>query len=163
MHLWIIRVGVLSCILRPRLMSFSLGTSVVLVGWSIIEPGMYLIAACLLTLRPMFAQLNRKCLKPRLYHGTLSKEEHDTSSSSRGLHLTGLVPARSHSWVTQMQCPQGGQVITGATAFPHQSVSSSSKILEHDVERGLALSSQPQGIRVDSDFRITTSDRGDKL
>jgi hypothetical protein len=97
---------------------------------------MYLIAACLLALRPIFAQIAQKWLKSRLYHGTLSKGEHGRRSSSRGFRLTGLAPA--HSGLTKMQYRQGGQAIAGKTAFPHRSAFPDLAAFDHDVEQGFA-------------------------
>lgn len=52
--------------LVQRLIPFITGASVLLMGWSIIEPGMYLIAACLLALRPILRKMSPKELKTRL-------------------------------------------------------------------------------------------------
>ena len=41
-------------------MNYLIGGSVSLFNSSILEGGMYLIAACLLTLRPIFAQLSQR-------------------------------------------------------------------------------------------------------
>lgn len=41
------------------------GASVSLVSWSVVEPGMYLIAACLPALRPICAQLVPKLIRSR--------------------------------------------------------------------------------------------------
>lgn len=142
MRWWITRLGSLSPSQTETDELFN-RISVVLVGWSIIEPGMYLIASCLLALRPIFAQFTGKWLKSCVYHGTLSKEEFDRRSSSQGLRLTGLATAHSHSEFTKMQYPQDDQVIASETAFAHCSVFSNPATLDHDVEQGFAPSSQP--------------------
>lgn len=66
-------------LLEYRLMICS-GQSVSLLSWTIVEPGMYLIAVCLPGLRPFFSQMVPKAIISRL-----TKASH----SSSGHHNTG--------------------------------------------------------------------------
>ena len=147
--------------LRQRLMRSLIGASIVLVGWSVIEPGMYLIAACLLCLRPIFVQVTGKWHKARLYHGVLSKKEHSRQSDTQGLHRTALAPA--HSEFTKMCYPRKEHVIVVETALPHQSMFLDPATPDHDIELGFTPSSQPHEIRIDKNFRDTTLKRGDMM
>ena len=142
-------------------MRFLIGISAVLVSWSIVEPGMYFIAACLLSLRPILAQIARKWRKSPLYHGNLSKDEYGRHSSIQGLCRTELAPARSG--FKKVHFPQSDQAIAIETAFFQGSVFPGSATLDHDVEQSFTPSSQPHGIRVDKELRVTASRHGDVM
>ena len=60
-------------------------TSIDLVSWTVIEPGMYLIAACLVTLRPLL-QLVIKGKVLGTYHGSASRGYQLSSSANDNKH-----------------------------------------------------------------------------
>ncbi|KAF2463872.1 uncharacterized protein BDR25DRAFT_297318 [Lindgomyces ingoldianus] len=63
--------------------------SVKLVGWSIIEPGMYLVAACSLKFRPVFVAL-AKVLRIRNVYGSDPYNRFQGTSSHRGVQLKDM-------------------------------------------------------------------------
>ena len=62
--------------------------SVNLMTWTVLEPGVYLIAACLLTYRPLFAYLKRHDPLSSLH---LGRDRHNHSETNRE-HETGGIP-----------------------------------------------------------------------
>lgn len=83
-------------LLRYTLIEILIGSAVSLINWTIIECGMYLIAASLLTLRPIFAQLSRHWSRVHLNHIGLRKPNLGAKSGSRSLSLRHLPSASPH-------------------------------------------------------------------
>jgi hypothetical protein len=71
-----------------------IGASVKLVGWSIVEPGMYLTAACSVTLRPVITALAIK-LRFRDVYGTISRGRSYAAGDRRSVRLEDLPTSQS--------------------------------------------------------------------
>ena len=69
------------------------GASVPLMSWSVIEPAMYLIAACLLTLRPILRKLSTKDLGSRLRNSAIFRKINNSKSDgSQDSHRKSQLP-----------------------------------------------------------------------
>jgi hypothetical protein len=74
----------------------NLDASVKLVGWSIAEPGMYLVAACSLKFRPVFVALGRM-LHIRNIYGSGSTRGRAAASNGKEVPLNAL-PSREQGF-----------------------------------------------------------------
>ena len=135
------------------------GASVTLVGWSIAEAGLYLIAACLVALRPIFAQLSPSWLRIRLTNSASKRTPHDKHSSSQGFSLGGLPPGASRAGFTEIKS-------MGRESSPERGVPVREKALPElpreegvDVEKGFGAGVPLAGIRVESGYVVTSSSR----
>ncbi|MCJ1403834.1 hypothetical protein MMC11_007057 [Xylographa trunciseda] len=133
--------------------------SVTLVGWSIAEAGLYLIAACLVALRPIFSQLSPAWLRARLYNSSSKRTPQDKRGSSQGFSLGGLPLGASRAGFTEIKSA-GNEDSAG------RGVSSMEKALPDvppekwaDVEQGLGGGVPLKGIRVESRYVVTSSER----
>ncbi|KAF2179123.1 hypothetical protein K469DRAFT_674827 [Zopfia rhizophila CBS 207.26] len=68
--------------------------SVKLVGWSIIEPGMYLVAACSMKFRPVFTRISRK-LHLWEFYGTFTRGESSGGRNSKSMRLDMMPSSNS--------------------------------------------------------------------
>ena len=128
--------------------------SVLLVGFSIVEAGMYLIAACLLALRPVLAQLSLKELTARLYGAHTGTREHGKSNSSEGLRLDSLPQPDLSAGIIEAQYERGTQPKTDKTAKPL-----APQAFDNDEELDLIPLSLFHGIRVKTDILVEASNR----
>ncbi|MCJ1383911.1 hypothetical protein MMC17_007025 [Xylographa soralifera] len=106
--------------------------SVVLVSWSIVEPGMYLIAACAVALRPIFALLTPQWLKALLIGTHGRKSGYSKPSRNNGVRLDALPPGQSNSGFVKIYHEEDDNVALTRTAFPSGII----RTTEYDVERG---------------------------
>lgn len=125
--------------LVQRLIPFLIGASVTLMGWSIIEPGMYLIAACLLALRPILRKMSPKVLKIRLRTPTFSRlPDNAKSDDSQDLRHKAEPPGKSSSEGIELQSRQDKRSAHEETMLPPSSVDVDLSIRHYDVEQGFA-------------------------
>lgn len=101
------------------LITYLLGASVLLVGWSIIEPGMYLIAACLLSMRPIFARISQRWPRFRLYRVYHRKSGY-SRSGGQSLSLHDLRAAQSRRELAERQGTKGDKSTRGCNTQMHQ-------------------------------------------
>jgi hypothetical protein len=94
------------------------GASVKLVSWSIVEPGMYIIAACSLKLRPVTRKMAFKLQLKKLYRSILGKTTQG-SDSKNGLHLG---PMRSSSGFRKMSPGQAEDTLLEDKTLHRESV-----------------------------------------
>ena len=67
------------------------GHSIPLMGWTVVEPGMYLLAACLLTFRPLARKVSPKQLVRRL-STIIGGSKASKSASSHSDRERGALP-----------------------------------------------------------------------
>jgi len=73
-------------------------------GWSVIEPGMYLIAACLLALRPVLRKFSPKEIGSRLRHTRLFlKTDESTHDKLLGCRREAYLSRSSISGFVELQ------------------------------------------------------------
>ncbi|MCJ1389690.1 hypothetical protein MMC18_002547 [Xylographa bjoerkii] len=133
--------------------------SVTLVGWSIAEAGLYLIAACLVALRPIFSQLSPTWLKIRLNTSPSKRTPHDRRSSSQGFSLGGLPSGASRAGFTEIKSlgPEGSVergILVKQKALPEVPTEK-----RDDVEQGFGEGVPLSGITVESLYVVTSSER----
>ena len=123
--------------LEQRLIPLTIGASVLLMGWSIIEPGMYLIAACLLALRPILRKMSPKELKTRLRIPSFSRApDNAKSDDSQGLRHTAEPPGKSSSEGIELQSTQDKRSAHEETTLPPRSIDVDLSLRHYDVEQG---------------------------
>lgn len=123
-------------------------------GFSIIEAGMHLIAACLLALRPVFSQLSLKGLAARLYGAYTSSREKGKSSSSEGLRLDSLQPPDLSAGFVEALSERGRKPRTHEPTKP-----SAPQAFDDDDDIGQVPMSPFHGIRVETDIVVEASNR----
>lgn len=109
------------------------GSSVVLVGWSIIEPGMYLIAACAIALRPLSRHFIFEWLKKRVYSSAGRLSKHGVHADRKDIFLNGLPASNSHSGFAKIQA-QDDKSMTSETGLAH----GITQTVRYDIEFGSA-------------------------
>ncbi len=123
--------------LVQRLIPLTIGASVLLMGWSIIEPGMYLIAACLLALRPILRKMSPKELKTRLRIPSFSRApDNAKSDDSQGLRHKAEPPGKSSSEGIELQSRQDKRSAHEETTLPPRSIDVDLSLRHYDVEQG---------------------------
>ena len=107
-------------------------------GWSVIEPGMYLIAACLLALKPILGKVSLKELRTRLKNTSLFRTRRSyQSDDSQGFRHKPQPPGNSGSGFIELQSGlDRNSVREDATSAP-SSVKQDLSPRPRDVEQGL--------------------------
>lgn len=115
-------------------------------GWSIIEPGMYLLAACLLTLRPILRKLSPKELGPKLRNYRVFRKAYGSKSDdSQELSRQAQPPGSSASGLVELQDRSSKSSVTADRNMPF--VPSSTEAVSpqfYDVEQGFAAPMRPE-------------------
>jgi hypothetical protein len=85
---------------------------VTLITWTIVEPGVYLIAACLPTLRPLLLHIFR-----RLPTSVKSTERSNNSNTTKGSHplSKGTIGAGSHVGFRQLEGASADNMLDDTT------------------------------------------------
>ena len=124
--------------LVQKLIPFLVGASVELMGWSVIEPGMYLIAACLLALKPLLGKVSLKELRARLRNTSLFRTRRSyQSADSEGFRHKPQPPENSGSGFIELQSGHDrNSTREDATSAP-SSVRPDLSSHRYDVEKGL--------------------------
>ncbi|MCJ1378929.1 hypothetical protein MMC17_002028 [Xylographa soralifera] len=135
------------------------GASVTLVGWSIAEAGLYLIAACLVALRPIFSQLSPAWLKNRLYNPPSKRTPRDRHSSSQRFSLGGLPSGATRAGFTEIKSPGHEEVAASGVPLWEKALPDVPAEKRDDVEQGLGEGVPLRGIRVESGYMVTSSER----
>ena len=107
-------------------------------AWSIIEPAMYLIAACLLTLRPLFRRILQTNLKSRLQNSMVFRKSQNSGSNDyHGTRRRYNRPLRD----SFIELHQGRDAHSAGedVARPAPIAPKKLAIPRHDVERGQAV------------------------
>ncbi len=121
-----------------RLTSHLIGASVVLMGWSVIEPGMYLIAACLLALKPIFGKISLKELRTRLRNSGFSLTSRKSrSDDSQGLRHKAHRPGNSSSGFIELQNRHDKRSASEEAALALSATNTDQSLHRYDVEQGL--------------------------
>lgn len=124
--------------LIQKLIPFLVGASVDLMGWSVIEPGMYLIAACLLALKPILGKISLKELRTRLRNSSLFRSRQTyQSGDSQGFRHKPQPPGNSGSGFIELQSGHDrNSAREDATPAP-SSVKPDLSLRQYDVEQGM--------------------------
>lgn len=124
---------------------------------------MYLIAACLLALRPVIAQALPKWLRAYVSGRHSRKPAEGLDDSNHKLQLNASPPPHSHPSFTGGACLQGEKVTASNTPFHYKPTFPIVHTYEYDVERGFAHSLGPLGERSEHDPRFITSNPRDVI
>ncbi len=129
--------------LMQRLTSHLIGASVVLMGWSVVEPGMYLIAACLLALNPIFGKISLKELRTRLRNtGVSLASRKSRSDDSQGLRHKAQRPGNSSSGFTELQNRRDRRSASEEAVLALSATNTDQSLHRIDVEQGLVPPTQ---------------------
>ena len=127
----------------------SLGASVDLMGWSVIEPGMYLIAACLLTLRPVLRKVSPKDFGSRLRNTVIFRRTHNSNSDdSQVLRRKAPLPGSSVSGFVELEDRYDKRNADGGLSLPPGSVIAHTSLGHYDVEQGFAAPFKQAGTHI---------------
>lgn len=122
-----------------RLISLSKGVSVSLMGWTVIEPGMYLIAACLLALRPILRKLSPKEITTRLrgFSGLLRKSDNSRSDDTHGIRNKARPVKSSNSGFIELQSRHDIRSAIDEITIPPSTRDVDLSLRQHDLEEGV--------------------------
>ena len=124
-------------------MIYLIGGSVSLFNSSILEGGMYLIAACLLTLRPVFAQLSQRWPRVSLNSIFVRKSNFSGSEDNGSLSLQHLPSAPPRYDLAEIQHTEGDESTHGKGTVTHKSPAKDLPAHSIDVEQQLGAASKP--------------------
>ena len=126
-----------------RLTSHLIGAPVALMGWSVIEPGMYLIAACLPALKPIFGKISLKELRIRLRNTGLSLASRKSrSDDSQGLRHKAQRPRNSSSGFIGLQNRHDRRSASEEASLASSAPNTDQSLNRYDVEQGLVPPTQ---------------------
>lgn len=111
-------------------------------GWSVIEPGMYLVAACLLTLRPVLRKMPFKKWKASFQHSRLYHYYHSSQSQNSendASHGGNPHPPGEHSLIEfpPLQAQQGERGTSEEIMLPPPAARKISSGRQSDIEQGI--------------------------
>lgn len=99
--------------------------------WTTIEPGLYLIAACLPSLRPLFNPLvkdfDMEAVRTRFRIGGQKGSPDDTDDNGRTVELSGITTKTTSSMARGPKSPEPGFVKLEEPAWPERSFAGGNK------------------------------------
>ena len=138
-----------------------LGEGVILSAWSIVEPSMYFIAACLPALRPVIAKIAPESLKTKIQTTFLKRTRSSGTDKSHTVHLTGIPSAHAHSGFSKLGCDPLGGPLPQKTFIEHETEPIQTREVPYDVEQGLPQPPPPNAVVVRSVIETTRFGYGD--